>query len=61
MCEGYMVTSQCPAGTPLTDGMPSIGCHDDMGTFFTGCVYNAGPAGHETTSMCVEVCPGWHQ
>ena len=55
-CVGYMVTSQCP-GAPMSMGMPVIGCHDDAGVFHGGCTYNAGPAGHETTSLCALVCP----
>jgi hypothetical protein len=57
MCSGYFVTSSCP-GAPTVDGMPAIGCHDDEGRFVEGCTYAAGPAGHETTSVCVKVCPG---
>lgn len=57
-CVGYMVTSQCP-GAPMSMGMPVIGCHDDAGVFHGGCTYNAGPAGHETTSLCALVCPGF--
>src|ERR1700690_2127783 len=56
MCSGYFVTSECP-GAPTVDGMPAIGCHDDEGRFVEGCTYAAGPAGHETTSVCVKVCP----
>jgi len=56
MCAGYLVTSKCP-GAPLVSGYPAIGCHDDAGKFADGCLYNAGPAGRETTSLCVAVCP----
>ena len=58
MCAGYLVTSHCP-GAPMVSGYPAIGCHDDAGKFVDGCLYNAGPAGRETTSLCVLVCPGF--